>query len=73
MNAPYISKASEASKIDAGGRDLKVQCEKLHKELERKEARNEKLTREVQQIRASFSNHEVEHNFKDSLKLFYYF
>lgn len=55
----FHSKSSDSSKVDADSRDLKAQCDQLHKELERKDARNEKMTKEMHQVRSSYANLQV--------------
>eukprot|EP01032_Pedospumella_encystans_P021243 gene21243-24107_t len=47
---------SESNKLDTESRDLKSQCDQLRKELERKDLRNQKTSKEMQQVRSSFAD-----------------
>jgi hypothetical protein len=55
----YTSKASESTKTNPEIRDLKLYCDQLYKEIERKDARNDTLTKEMQTLRTVVSNHQV--------------
>ena len=54
-----LSKSATKKFADSETRDLKLQLDQLHKELERKEIRNEKLAKEMIQLRTVISNQEV--------------
>jgi len=44
---------------DTESRDLRELCDQLYKELERKDGRNDKLSREVISLRTTIANQEV--------------
>ncbi len=56
---PLVSKSAVKKYPDSEARDLRVQLDHLYKELERKDVRNEKLTKEMVQMRTAMSNQEV--------------
>jgi chromosome segregation ATPase len=58
-SVPYKSTAYQSkagAPVDSATRDYREQCEQLRKELERKEQRNEKMTKEMQSIRSSYAD-----------------
>lgn len=58
-SSAFHSKMSESNKLDTESRDLKSQCDQLRKELERKDLRNQKTSKEMQQVRSSFADLQV--------------
>jgi hypothetical protein len=55
----YTSKASDSTKTNPEIRDLKLYCDQLYKEIERKDGRNDTLTKEMQSLRIVVSNLQV--------------
>lgn len=53
------SKSADANKVNADVRDLKLYCDQLYKEIERKDARNDAVTKEMQVLRTSNANLQV--------------
>lgn len=58
MYRPGVYKTS-LTRSNGESRDLKSMCDNLEKELERKEARNENLSKELTALRASYANQQV--------------
>lgn len=58
-SSAFHSKMSESNKVDTESRDLRSQCDQLRKELERKDLRNQKTSKEMQQVRSSFADLQV--------------
>ena len=48
-------------------RDLRAVCDNLEKELDRKESRNENLSRELLVLRESYANQQVPKDYKMNL------
>ena len=69
-NTAYHSKASDSSKLDTESRDLKSQCDQLRKELERKDSRNEKMTKELQAVRSAHADLQVPTSYCFQLSFF---
>lgn len=55
----YTTKASHSTKMNSELRELKLYCDQLYKEIERKDSRNDALMKELQAIRVANSNTEV--------------
>jgi flagellar motility protein MotE (MotC chaperone) len=55
----YHSRASDQAKLDPDLKEMKYTIEQLRKELERKDARNENMTKEMQKVRASHADLQV--------------
>lgn len=60
-SSAFHSKMSDSNKVDTESRDLRSQCDQLRKELERKDLRNQKTSKEMQQVRSSFADLQVLH------------
>lgn len=56
---PGPLRSSVVRRSDGETRDLRSVCDHLEKELERKDQRNDNLSKELLSLRASFANQQV--------------